>query len=265
MTSRDLFVPISLVSSLLVADPVWCQETVARVWKMKDGKTMTAMGVSVNFGGICAESPDGKKKVFVPFKQLDPSEISYAVNKLPVIMGNSETFKLVGQTISSARYNYQVVTGYAVSFPTTTSGSTSSGNGSTSTSGGIREITKREGKSSKLVELKMSSLCDGTGIWVDFMVVTGGGGGKRAEKWESGVYYFKETGDVSLFDFSNVNDYVGWAFVFRSLESGKILGSSASIEPLRAFAESTVTEKRSSSKMKAEEIRKLISNALSKG
>lgn len=255
---------IPLLVFILFSVPLLAEETAARTWKMKNGGIMTAIGVSANFGGIIAKSHQGPKQAFIPYKNLDPSEIAYAVTNLPIVMGDSEKFKLQGKSVSSTRDNYKVVTGYAVSFPTTTHSSSTSGNSTTNTSGGVREITRPAAKSSKLVELGLSSISNGFAVWVDFVAIANGREGKSVKHYSTGIYYFKETGDVSLFDLPPMDDYLGWAFVFRSIETGKILGSSASSQPLQNYAEAFVTEKGGSAKQTTDETRKLILEAIAK-
>ena len=256
ITKKLLYPAIALLSLPLAA-----QNKEPRLWKMKNGKTMNAIGINVNFSGMIAQAPKGDERAFIPYKNLDPLEVKYAAENLPINMGESEKFKLVARTISSTRNNYKVVTGYARTFPSVTNNSSGSGNSNTTSAGGIREITKRASTSSKLIELRMSSLCDGVATWVDFLVI---GEGKTIVKHEKGVYYFKELGDIVLFDFPPTNNYMAWAFVFRSIETGEILGSQSSIQPLKDFAEATVKASSVSAKQKPDEIRKMLLKAVIK-
>jgi hypothetical protein len=227
----------------------------SRAWKMKDGREVNAIGVSVNFGGVLLRAPQGDRQIFFPFKNLSPSEAKDAVQNLPILMGGSENFKLSAKTVATTRDNYKVVTGYAITLPSSVRTSSSSGNSMSTSSGGVQELTKRESKSSKVIELKMTSLCDGVAVWVDFLVI---GDGKAIMKHEKGVYFFSGTDDVILFDFPPTVDYKAWAFVFRSIESGAILGSQASIQPLAEYAENFIKNTGESSKQTSEDIKKAL-------
>ena len=257
-----LLTRMTLSCFIVGASPLQAQEVALRNWEMKNGGTMKATGVSVNFGGVNVKSPDGSKQAFVAYDRLAPSEIKYAVENLPITLGDTEKIKFGANSISSTRDNYRIVTGYSISFPQHSTSSTSSGNSSSSSAGGIREITERESKSSKLIELKMSSITSGVAVRVDFLAIANSGGTKYVAHRKSGIFFFRRAGEVSLFDFPPMNDYHGWAFVFRSIETGQILDSVASGQHLEGYAESYIKDKGGKAEESADEIKEMLLDAV---
>jgi hypothetical protein len=102
----------------------------------------------------------------------------------------------------------------------------------------------------------------GVAVRVDFLAIAFSEGSKRVVRNLSDVYFFK-TGEVALYELTPMDDYYGWAFVFRSIESGEILGSAASAKPLEPYAEAYIKSKGGVSKEPTAEIRKMILTAIS--
>lgn len=204
------------------------------IWKSSDGRKVDAEGLFWNRDGVCLKLVKGQRRVFIKFDKLDKYDANWAIENL--VFGANDAIRLRAKSVSTSVNTLTRETGSYAATVNLYSYNGYSASGSVSFS----PILQKYRTSGRTVEAEISSIVGDGIVAVEFYGVRGSGKYKSIYHKEKGVVEFKKTGSVVTFGCPATENFGGWVVIARSVATGAIIETVASLYPLKTFVLSKI-------------------------
>lgn len=227
----------SITASLLMTVAAYGQGE-PREWRSRDGRAIQASGIGATLEGVMLARTDGSR-ISIPYSSLHPDDAKWAVQNLKAHI--SDQVEVSALTKSQSFNRFERGTGdYALRLDIYKINS-----GLYQASGSATEIMEKVKESGRTVTIELSpplGVKHGGAVAVELYTIKGQGSSKEVADVSAGVFQFGPDGSIVMMNTKVIEGYSGWAVLVRSLNTGKIIASSATMNHFSDFVVSEAAE-----------------------